>query len=230
MTTKGKVEEIFSSIQGEALYVGVKQLFIRFSGCNLTCSYCDTDTNNYKEYTPKELLEKVRKPLLEKKHHSVSITGGEPLLSLDFLKEFLPMLKEIDIRVYLETNGTLPDAFSQIIDYVDYVALDFKLPSTTKTNPYWDEHFKFLALCAGKDCFVKVIVNPDTTMADFITAVKIIKKADYINIPLIIQPQTEYVPLSKDFADKIDSFIEEGSSYINDIRLIPQTHKFLELA
>ena len=53
MTDKVKIKEIFTSIQGEGLFIGYKQLFIRFCGCNLSCNYCDTDyrTVNSSEYT-----------------------------------------------------------------------------------------------------------------------------------------------------------------------------------
>ena len=50
MTNKTKVREIFTSIQGEGPYVGVKQLFVRFCGCNLRCDYCDTDVSTNEEY------------------------------------------------------------------------------------------------------------------------------------------------------------------------------------
>lgn len=229
MSIKGKVENIFSSFQGEGLFIGVKQLFIRLHGCNLTCSYCDTNTDNYKEYTSAELFSEVRKYFVKERYHSISITGGEPLMQSLFLKDFLPLLKESDLKVYLETNGTLVEDLKNVIEYVDYVAVDFKLPSTTSLKGYWEEHAEFLKMTAGKDCFVKVIVAPDTNKTDFIKAVKIIEKDDYINIPLIIQPQTEYVPLSEKFRKKIEGFVCEGSSYINDIRLIPQAHKFLDV-
>lgn len=229
MSVKGKVENIFSSIQGEGLFVGVKQLFIRFSGCNLTCSYCDTNTGNYTQYTAKELLTKVLSYTAQGRYHSISITGGEPLLQAEFLKKFLPLLKEHDLKVYLETNGTLPDDFKYVVDYVDFIALDFKLPSSTENKDYWAEHKSFLDLAAGKECFVKTIITPDTKTADFTKAAKIIEKADYINIPLIIQPQTEFVPLSEKFKKKLDGFMAKGFSYINDIRLIPQTHVFMDV-
>ena len=92
MNNKVKIKEIFASIQGEGPYVGYKQLFIRFCGCNLKCNYCDTDfsaESNYREFTAQELAEEVNKYT---DVHSISLTGGEPLLSVEFLKEFLPLV------------------------------------------------------------------------------------------------------------------------------------------
>ena len=85
---KVRVREIFASIQGEGPYIGYKQLFIRLCSCNLHCKYCDTefDIQNSKEYSKEELLRIVNENL---DCHSVSFTGGEPLLSIDFLKDFI---------------------------------------------------------------------------------------------------------------------------------------------
>ncbi len=77
-------------------------------------------------------------------HHSVSITGGEPLLQVDFLKNLLPKIKEKGLKAYLETNGTMPDRLSEIIDLVDIVAMDFKLPSMTGESDRLQEHKKAL--------------------------------------------------------------------------------------
>ena len=90
-----KVKEIFSSIQGEGPVVGYKQLFIRFCNCNLKCNYCDTefDKTNSEEFSPQELYKKITSEYNLKTFHSISLTGGEPLLSAEFLKEFLPLIK-----------------------------------------------------------------------------------------------------------------------------------------
>ena len=93
------ISEIFSSIQGEGKYVGCRQLFIRFVGCNLSCRYCDTedmlaadkcDLENDKvldnPVTLTDVLPYIKKRLQEK-HHSISLTGGEPLLYTDFINE-----------------------------------------------------------------------------------------------------------------------------------------------
>ena len=88
----GKISEIFSSIQGEGIYAGERQVFARFAECNLRCSYCDTKFDSYREYTPGELLSEIAS--FGKGFHSVSFTGGEPLLQKDFLREILSLIKQ----------------------------------------------------------------------------------------------------------------------------------------
>lgn len=100
------ISEIFSSIQGEGKYVGCRQLFIRFVGCNLSCRYCDTedmlaadkcDLENDKvldnPVTLTDVLPYIKKRLQEK-HHSISLTGGEPLLYTDFINELADEVKQ----------------------------------------------------------------------------------------------------------------------------------------
>ena len=82
MTDKAQIKEIFVSIQGEGPYIGYKQLFIRFCGCNLSCNYCDTDTSNGVTYTIEEIMEIINN---HQECHSISLTGGEPLLHTGFL-------------------------------------------------------------------------------------------------------------------------------------------------
>ena len=129
LTTTGdtaRIKEVFASIQGEGPYIGAKQLFIRFCDCNLRCHYCDTDfTGESDEYTPESLFEVIIQFDLNT-IYSVSLTGGEPLLSVDFLEKFLPILKEHHLKVYLETNATLPDELKRIIEYVN-----------SKAQPVW---------------------------------------------------------------------------------------------
>ena len=86
---EAKIKEIFSSIQGEGPVIGYKQLFIRFCSCNLKCNYCDTDfsqENNVKIFTPTELEKYINSNYDLKTFHSISLTGGEPLISVEFLE------------------------------------------------------------------------------------------------------------------------------------------------
>ena len=100
------ISEIFSSIQGEGKYVGCRQLFIRLIGCNLDCPYCDTNNLAHDKSVPRKIknqrlsysgdltlanpvtLDDILpyiKARLEEPHHSISITGGEPLLYPQFI-------------------------------------------------------------------------------------------------------------------------------------------------
>jgi 7-carboxy-7-deazaguanine synthase len=99
-----RVCEIFKSIQGESSFAGYPFIFIRFSGCNLRCSYCDT-TYAYEEgfeITEEKLLKKIEGFGIK----SVTITGGEPLLQKDVFS-FVDTLIRRNYRVLVETNGTL---------------------------------------------------------------------------------------------------------------------------
>jgi 7-carboxy-7-deazaguanine synthase len=71
---KYKINDIFYSIQGEGFNTGKPFIFVKFSGCNLKCSYCDTNTNSYKEFTLNELMESIKKISCK----NILLTGGEP--------------------------------------------------------------------------------------------------------------------------------------------------------
>ena len=227
---KADIVDIFSSIQGEGVFLGARQIFVRFKKCNLKCSYCDEPRDGKAtEYTPLELLSEVKYVELAKgPHHSVSITGGEPLVYSEFLKTFLKLLKKEGMTTYLETNGTLPRELDKVIDLVDIVSMDFKLPSSTGEKPFWDEHLEFLRIASWKKAFVKTIVTENTTKADIVRAAELVKKIKG-NIPFVIQPAS---PLNKEDKmlgnDTLMKFVEIGLKHnIDNIRVIPQMHKKL---
>lgn len=97
-----KINEIFYSLQGEGFYTGTPAIFIRFSGCNLHCPYCDTDHSGGQMLTGPEILEEVEK--YPSQH--VVLTGGEPSLFID--REFIISLHSLGKFVAVETNGTNP--------------------------------------------------------------------------------------------------------------------------
>lgn len=208
-----RINEIFYSYQGEGPYQGVPQVFVRFSGCNLKCSYCDTDHSDYKIYSVGELL---KEPLFKAEAHSISITGGEPLCQSDFLMDFLPMLNH---KIYLETNGILVDELGMLLPYIDIISMDFKLPSSTGQRSYWDEHKEFLRIGSEKEIFVKAVITTKTTMDDWKTAVDIVAKISP-EILLVIQPAAPY---SLD-NEKFKGF---ALNKLENVEIIPQIHKVL---
>ena len=97
-----KVNEIFYSIQGEGKFTGTPMIFIRLSGCNLKCKFCDTKHQRFKRMTEERILYKVRD--LNHNCRIVCITGGEPFKQdIFFLTE---MLKDAGYYIHIETNGT----------------------------------------------------------------------------------------------------------------------------
>ena len=222
--TRGKINDIFVSIQGEGKYLGQEQCFIRFYGCNLNCDFCDTKLYDFKEYTSGELIDKLKEIIGQKNIKTISITGGEPLLQRDFLLEFLPKLKAEGFNNYLETNGVLYDELFDIIDYVDIVSMDIKLPSSTKQKSFWLEHKKFLDTAKDKDVFVKSIICLDTILGDFKKAVSLVSQINP-EITFVLQPNSNH--LGRNLADKLQEFRKWAKDHLSDVRVIPQLHKAL---
>ncbi|MDD3905835.1 MAG: 7-carboxy-7-deazaguanine synthase QueE [Candidatus Omnitrophica bacterium] len=230
---KGQITEIFSSIQGEGIFLGAKQIFVRFKKCNLNCVFCDEAKGlASKEYAPLELLKEIKAiDVARGPHHSVSLTGGEPLLYWDFLKVFLRIAKKNRLfKAYLETNGTLPHELSKIIDLVDIVAMDFKLPSSTGERSYWHEHADFLRIASKKNVFVKAVVTANTDKEDIEKALLLMKKARK-NIPFILQPVSPVKSDDRQIGhDRLMGFLEIGlRNEIETMRVIPQIHKILKV-
>lgn len=228
MTEKAKIIEIFTSIQGEGPYVGVKQLFIRFCGCNLSCDYCDTavSTNeDYLEFTSEELAENIEEFNL-KSVHSISLTGGEPLLWADFLYEFLPLIKkDFKGKIYLETNSTLKNNLEKIADYVDIISADIKLPSASGIENSFAEHdefFKVAQKCKA-EIFAKIVFDENILDDEISHCIKLSEK---YNLPLILQPKTVNDESSVGREKLIEIFNKFLVSQPNT-RVIPQVHKFL---
>ena len=217
-----KIKEIFESIQGEGPYIGYKQVFVRFCNCNLKCNYCDTefsDNENVIDYTPQLLADEISK---YRGYHSISLTGGEPLLSVEFLKDFLPLVSSKTI--YLETNATLSDKLKEIIDFVDIIAADIKLESATGIKDTYRFHDKFFEIAVKKECFAKVVFNKNITDTEITECCNLASK---YKIELILQPEMhDKMAVDVDFAQKIlDKFLDK----YNKVRLIPQVHKFLNI-
>jgi len=240
--------EIFSSIQGEGDLIGRRQVFIRFAGCNLECQYCDTNVGINAgicrmELTPGRLdFQEISNPVDMSKvgellrrwergwpnvHHSISLTGGEPLLHVEILHEWLPQLKQI-LPIHLETNGVLHLALSRVINQIDTISMDIKLPSSSGVKHLWDDHIRFLEVAVQKNVSVKIVVNSLTEYWEIQRAAGIIKAVDEL-IPLIIQPETAEDLSIRISAVGLFELQEIAAEIIPDVRIIPQTHRFIGL-
>lgn len=228
MVTEAKIKEVFESIQGEGPVVGCKQLFIRFCGCNLNCSYCDTDFDieNAVIYTPEQLANKVIKEFDLSKLHSISLTGGEPLLHTDFINEFINIIcpKYNNLKIYLETNATLYEQLIKIKNKTDIISADIKLPSATGKDTF-ELHDKFLEQCNGVYTFAKIVFDEKITDEEIRKCTALGEK---YSIELILQPKMNGDKISTD-KNFIESAFNKFLEHYTKVRLIPQVHKFLDV-
>lgn len=221
-----KITEVFLSIQGEGVYAGEPHIFVRFHGCNMRCVFCDTPQAGVPgESSAREVLDKISDLDRDRRAKAVTVTGGEPLLHTQFLKILLPALREKGYKIHLDTNGTLPDRLKDVIGLIDIVAMDIKLPSSTKDKLFWEEHLEFLKVAKTKEVFIKTVVTDETREADIEKAVRLVESLD-VNIPFILQPASgsgefKGVP---DNARLLD-WQAKAQPRLRDIRVIPQLHK-----
>lgn len=209
-----KVVEIFESINGEGMRAGELAVFVRMKGCNLSCNYCDTMWANeadceFEEMTADRIVERVKKSGIK----NVTLTGGEPLLQKDADKLLKLFSDEKDIRVEIETNGSVN--LSPFLKYENTsFTMDYKLPESDMEK-YMDlENFKILR---KKDTlkFVASSVN------DLKKAKDIIEKYDLIDrVNIIFSPVFGKIELT----DIVD-FLKDNK--LNDVRMQLQMHKFI---
>ena len=140
-----KIAEMFSSINGEGTHAGQLAFFIRFTGCNLDCSYCDTKWANvpnakYTEMTGDEILSEVKKSGIK----NVTVTGGEPLIQPNIIP-LLEMLCGDGHYVEIETNGSADvSEVLKINENRPALTMDYKLPSSDMENHMRTENFSVL--------------------------------------------------------------------------------------
>lgn len=127
------ISELFSSIQGEGFFTGLPAFFIRFSGCNLSCPYCDTkESRNLKDgviMQPDEIMETEE----FSRFSDICISGGEPMCQRDALFSLLEAIPD-EKRISIETNGSfslekLRKRFPDV-----YLSVDWKLPSSNSDS------------------------------------------------------------------------------------------------
>jgi len=201
-----KINEIFYSLQGEGRWSGLPNIFIRTTGCNLRCSYCDTKYAYYKgeQITITDILKKISKyPCTY-----VCITGGEPLIQKE-TKELIDKLLKSNYKITIETNGSKSIKYLTNKDGL-MISLDIKCPSS---NMYKKMIFENTLLLKEKDQLKFVIKNK----TDYEYAKKILKKYKP-DCPVFFQPVWGINP--KKIAKWI---IEDGL----EVKLGLQLHKII---
>lgn len=212
---KFKVVEKFVSINGEGFHAGQLAVFIRFAGCNLSCSYCDTTWANAAD-VPYELMtsEEIYDYIMSTEVKNITLTGGEPLLR-EGIRELLETLsRNKELHVEIETNGSVSlDQFLGLENPPSFT-MDYKLPSSNMENLMNLENFKYLT---EKDT-VKFVSG---SMEDLEKAKQIIDKFQLVNrTHIYISPVFDKISL-----ESIVNFMKDNK--MNGVNLQLQLHKVI---
>jgi 7-carboxy-7-deazaguanine synthase len=232
---RSRVSEIFTSIEGEGIFVGKKTLFIRFSGCHLKCRWCDTkyalpldSGTDYQIDEIKDLIIKELQPFTYK----VNFTGGEPLLQTEAVIELADFIKKhTNLKTYMESSCFDSELFSKVLPYIDICKVEFK---TDDSKVVEDEEYDNLisneikclelAVESNKATYIKIVVTNSTNLESFKNLVynisKKIKPSDILGF--IIQPS---FGIDQPTVNKLLDTYDIVQPMFPEVRIIPQLHK-----
>lgn len=232
---RARVSEIFTSIEGEGIFVGKKTLFIRFSGCHLKCRWCDTKyalpLDSGTEYQIDEIEDLIIREL-QPFTYKVNFTGGEPLLQTDAVIKLADFIKkQTNLKTYIESSCFDSELFSKVLPYIDICKIEFKTDdSKVVENEVYDSlllnEIKCLELAveSNKTTYIKIVVTNSTNLESFKNLVynisKKIRPSDIVGF--IIQPSHG---VDQPTVNKLLDTYDIVQSMFPEVRIIPQLHK-----
>ena len=255
--------EIFHSVQGEGRFAGVPMAFVRTATCPLRCLYCDTPNSyqapatapvNFGARTQQEpnpvaaerAAELVRQLCNAKAAGQsaprVSVTGGEPLVFPQFVREFGRAVRERGMRLQLETAAIDPEALAACVDQIDHVSADYKLPETLGAperkelllgagQSYGQRHRQCceIAIRRGATVDVKIVLTDRVSDASLEGALDELGPIRD-KVLLVLQPVTPFGAVQGRLpARDLERFVATSLRHQFDVRVLPQLHKTLRL-
>ena len=208
------VVEKFVSINGEGRRVGELAVFLRFSKCNLQCSFCDTRWANADDVVAESMsVDDLAEYVVSTGVRNVTLTGGEPLLQKN-IGLLISQLTSLGLNIEIETNGSVP--LQQFVQYLPFVSItmDYKLPVSGMEKSMCLENFSYLK-------------NTDTVKFVVGDAVDLNRAAEIISkYNLTERCYVYFSPVyGKIQPEEIVSFMKERT--LNKVRLQLQLHKFI---
>ncbi len=259
------VMEVFSSVQGEGLHVGQPQVFLRLRGCPLRCRWCDTpgswDVPAPDAASASSARLDLRGGMRREKvwatpfqvatwiaeveagrPRPVSVTGGEPLVWPEFVRALKPFISPR--RLHLETAGGDPAALERVLDVVDHVSLDLKLPedmdapvedglpaSAAQWSAARAENLELLARrepAEGRDAALKIVVTGGHALERFDPLFDDVASIAP-ELPVFLQPVTPTNGVDAPERDFLAALWERALERSLTVRVVPQVHRALRL-
>lgn len=258
LSARAPVLEVFSSLQGEGRYAGEPQVFVRLWGCPLRCRWCDTPGSWRLPDEPRaRVVRALDGPRREDGWASpfqvatwiaaaergaartVSVTGGEPLLWPGFVRGLRALVGPR--RVHLETAGAHPEALAEVVEHVDHLSLDLKLPADmdapeplagsaesvpTSATEWAEVRARVLELARGRDACGKLILAGDRAPREF-RAILDDVAAIAPELPLFVQPVTPMNGVPAPTNEALDELCELALERRLSVRVVPQLHRTL---
>ncbi|OSS41407.1 Queuosine Biosynthesis QueE Radical SAM [Desulfurella amilsii] len=206
-----RICEIFYSLQLEGAMLGYPAVFVRFSGCNLNCDFCDTKYA-FDEYKIMSLLE-VEEVVSSYRCKRIIFTGGEPLLHASFIELFIKQFKK-KYEFFLETNGTIWVDFASEFDHI------VVSPKFDSLNYEVLENYKTL-----KNVEFKILVQNAQSLKDIETFFKNLNLISATIQPIYFsnEPLNKFIKRTQDI---VEAFKKSNLANSN-VRLIIQNHKII---
>ena len=206
-----EVQEIFATIQGEGPYAGRPAIFIRLGGCNLQCSFCDTEFDSPKTINLPEIIENVIELSKNSKQKIVRklvvITGGEPMLQP--ISKLCNKLLKLKFQIQIETNATVMRKLPRAVKIV--------CSPKNSQGKYYNLHPELLARINALKFLISAS-NPSYSSVPELGQSK-------LNIPVYVQPIDEYNELKNQANLELVKNICEENGYYTSLQL----HKILNI-
>jgi len=259
LEVRAPVLEVFASLQGEGRFAGEPQVFVRLWGCPLRCRWCDTPGS---WQLPAEPRARLAVPGAERREpgwatprevarwigavepgraRTISVTGGEPLLWPGFLRA---LRAEVGgRRIHLETAGAHPVALAEVLEAVDHVSLDLKLPAdldapepiagAEEPVPHGEAAWRtvrrqMLEFVRGRDACGKLLLAGGRSPSEFEPILEDVC-ALAPELPLFLQPVTPVNGVPAPTRAAIFELVELVLARGLTVRVIPQLHRQLRI-
>jgi organic radical activating enzyme len=235
-STRAKLSEIFTSIEGEGILFGTKTMFVRLAGCPLKCYWCDTPYALPLDSGSDYSINEVKNLILKNLHpntYKVNFTGGEPLVQHEAVIELAKFVRGKGIKTYLESACYDSSKFAKVLPYIDLVKIEFKLKDSKVVD---EKHYGSLlkneldclrmAVNNGKTTYIKVVVTNSSNLKEFkelVHEVFRVAKPDEI-AGFIIQPSYK---IDEPTLDVLFGFYDAVYPLYDQVRVVPQLHKII---